>query len=189
MPRNCKVCASPNRLEYEKQYLESHLKIDEIFHLASKSHPEDGLSYYSIRRHFKNHVEYYLAIEKQVDKERKELYKRVLKQDIVVAEQLLDNLKLCNDKIQAKAKEDKLDPGDEKILLDWLSEARMTIEQVLKWKDKIEWETPESEEDLVKKIMDCMQDFPPELLLRFKERWEKYETGSSDKGPGTESVG
>jgi len=185
MPPKCKVCGSPFRLEYEKQYLESHMKVDEIWRLSSKSHPEEVISYFSFRRHFKNHVDYYLDIEKQVDYERKELYKRVLKQDITVAEQLLGNLKLCSEKIEKKAKEEHMEVQDEKVLLDWLSEARMTIEEILKWKDKIEWETPESEEDQVKKIMECMSDFPSELLLKFKERWDNYGKGPSVKDPGT----
>jgi len=58
-------------------------------------------------------------------------------------------------------------------LLKWLEEARLTIDQILRWRDKLEF--PEiSAEDIGDKIVECMKDFPPELIEKFLERWKQY---------------
>jgi len=173
MPRRCKVCDSPHRAEYERLYLEERLPITDVYKIAVHKYGET-FSYDALRRHMRNHVDFYMELRKRIDKERKELYSRVLRQDIMVAEQLLENLKICQQKIESLAKKQQITPKDEQILLKWLGEARLTIEEILKWKDKIQWEEPKGSEEMIDVILRIIADFPEEYQIMFKERWEQY---------------
>ena len=76
-----------------------------------------------------------------------------------------------------KRGENDLSPEEEKLLLSYLAETRLIIEELLRWSEKLELE--EEKEPLVEKIIHCMRDFPPELIEKFLERWEEYDKRQS----------
>ena len=170
--RTCTVCSSPHRTEYEKMRFEERKTIKEIWKYANE-HYGENIGYYSFVRHFNNHVESVIQEMKKASKLREKILQEEIKKDIRIAKQLTRNLEICAQKIESKLQQGDLSPKDEKILLDYLAETRLIIEELLKWSNKINIQ-PE-EENIFERIIYCMQDFPEELIMKFKERWDNYE--------------
>ena len=170
--RRCKVCNSPHRVEYEQMYLDKGMYVKDIWRYAVTKYGEN-ISYPAFSRHFRYHVKQALEIQKKLDRERQALIRKYLQKDLYIAEKLSDHLEEIEERIAEKCRKKELSPQEEKMLLKWLEEARLTIDQILRWRDKLEF--PEiSAEDIGDKIVECMKDFPPELIEKFLERWKQY---------------
>ena len=175
MGRACYVCNSANRAEYDKMRLEGK-PITEIFYYAVNSKNEKHLRYHHFQKHFENHVELLVDQQTKASKLRDEYVKRVIKTDMEVVQQLHKNLQYVSDRIDEKA-EQLENPIAEEMFLKFVAEARMIIDQYLKWGAKMH--IGETEEDIEKKIMKCIEGFPPDLIQKFIERWESYGNGQS----------
>jgi len=173
MGRYCKVCMSTHRDEYESMRLEKGLDVKEIWKYAIDKYNEN-ISYASFQRHFKHHVEEYIETIKRVNKLRDRIVKEEIKKDIEIAKQLRRNLEICSEKIESIIDKGDLSKEDESILLDYLGETRMIIEQLLKWSSKIQLQTA-SEDEIYNRILNCIRDFPYELIVKFKSRWEHWK--------------
>jgi len=174
MPRRCKVCSSPHRLEYEKMYLEEKKRIKEIWIIARNKYNEK-ISYDAMRRHMRNHVDYYLKLEKRIKEEKQRLYERIIKQDLKAAERLVKNLEICSDRIEELARRKDLTPKDQELLLKWLSETRLLAEEIIEWGQKIDFTLPSEDSDtIVDIIKDVIKDFPEEYQILLIERLENY---------------
>ena len=61
------------------------------------------------------------------------------------------------------------------MLLKYMEEARLIIDILLKWSDKINVKI-EPKEDIFDRLTYCMKGFPNELLEEFNKRWIEYDT-------------
>jgi len=172
----CVVCMSPHRTEYERLRLEKNWTYPQLSKYAKEKYNEDILPA-SFSYHFRMHCQPYIERMKKASKYRREVVKAQIKKDIMIAKQLTKNLEICANKIQEKLKQENLSPEEEKLLLSYLAETRLIIEELLRWSEKLELE--EEKEPIVEKIINCMRDFPPELIEKFLERWEEYDKRQS----------
>jgi hypothetical protein len=155
-------------------FLNQKKNLKYIWRFAKSKYNED-FSYSGIRRHFKNHVQYYLDIKKEVDKERAKIIQRFLREDVYIAEKLTEHLKWIEEEIKKKRQEGLHSVKEEELALEWIESARRTIDQILRWKDKLIL-PEEPKEDIAKVVIECIKDFPPELIDKFTKRWEEYES-------------
>ena len=178
MPKLCKLCYSPHRLEYEAMFMKGSTLVD-IQKYAKEKYGEE-YSYSTVQRHFQKHVKE--IVEKRLKSElaHSEYLKTKLKENLQVAERLVRNLRICDEQLQAAIQVgvSNLTPDEKKILLQYIAEIRQTVELLLRWSEKIQTE-PLKEEDIFERILFCLQDFPPELIQKFKARWVEFNLGSA----------
>jgi ElaB/YqjD/DUF883 family membrane-anchored ribosome-binding protein len=146
--------------------------ITEILARAVNDFGDKHFRYYHLQKHFENHVEAIIDSQTKSSKLRDEVVKENIKKDIAIARRLTKNLDMVAQQIDEIA--ERLDnPVEQEMFLKFIAESRMIVEQLLKWGSKLNLE--ESSEDLMKKIMDCLRDFPPDLIQKFIDRWEEHE--------------
>jgi hypothetical protein len=173
MPRKCSVCSSTHVVEYEKMYLEDKRDVEYVWRYSKEKYGEE-IGYSSFLRHFRNDVDKQIEYRRAIEKEKGEVYKKVIKGTMQVGESLLKNLELCNTKIQNIIAQDDPTAADETILLKYMSETRMTIEQIFKWRDQMNVNDVEDERPMIEQIMDTMKKtIPVEHLITFNEEWSK----------------
>ena len=175
MGRVCNVCRSLHRTEYEHMRFVERKSIKEIQEYAKEKYGED-IGYYSFVRHFNNHVEVYLNELRKSSQLRQKVLRESIRKDIQIAQRLTRNLEICSNKIESLVQSASLSKDEEKVLLDYLAETRLIIEELLKWSSKIQLEP--AKEDIFTRILYCMEDFPPELIEKFRERWENFGSSS-----------
>ena len=170
--RTCKVCNSPHVEEYNRMRFQENRDIKEIWMYAKQKYNEP-FSYYSLRRHFQ-HVKREMDYLKRSSKLRQKIVEEEIKRDIVIAEQLRRNLEICAKHIEKYASKDQLTREEEKSLINFIHQSNLIIEELLKWGKQLKLQ-PKTE-NIFERIMYCMRDFPPELLAKFEERWNSYES-------------
>jgi hypothetical protein len=175
MGRSCYICGSPHRAEYDGMRLKGK-PITEIYYHAKNTYNENHLRYHHFQKHFENHVELLVNEQTKSSKLRDEYVKRIIKTDMEVVERIHKNLTYIADKIDEKV-ENMENPIAEEMFLKFVAEARMIIEQYLKWGTKMH--VADTSEDMEKKIMKCIADFPADLIAKFVERWEEYDRPSA----------
>lgn len=166
--RKCKTCLSPHRVEYENLYLNEKWDVYHIWNKAIKEYGE-SVSYQAMARHFQHHVESIIAKRKEIDKARNDMLGKYLQEDIEVAKRINEHMEIVEKQIKAYATTQKLDPEEIRVILELINSARLSIEQLLKWRDKL---MPKEKpiEDLATKLMDIVNDFPQEYLEKFSKR-------------------
>jgi len=173
MGRRCKVCDSIHLAEYNKLFHKGW-EIKEIWRKAITENNET-FSYESMRRHFRNDVEGVLEAHKKADKLRKQILEEEIKKDIIVAQQIRNDLELLNDMLN-KIKDNIDDRGSREEILKIISKIHDTLELLLRFADQIQFKPRISEEAIYEKVVKCMFDFPTDLIIKFMERWKKYES-------------
>jgi hypothetical protein len=76
-----------------------------------------------------------------------------------------------------KLKKDPMEESDEKLLLEYIEEARLIIEELLRWSKELKLKEEEPT-NLEARFVECMKDFPPELVKKFLDRWKSYGSNS-----------
>jgi hypothetical protein len=175
MMRKCKVCTSPHREEYERLRLQEKKTYMELSEIAAKQYNE-MIHWNAFRRHMTRHCLPFIEHAVKSSKFREEVIKAQIKKDVLIATQLTEALEICRNKIQEKLKLKDMDESDEKLLLEYIEEARLIIEALLKWSKELKLEQDTSQ-NIENKIIECMKDFPPDLVQLFLERWKSH--GSS----------
>lgn len=171
MGRYCLVCQSPHVDEYNKLRLAGK-PIKEIWAYSVNQYNE-VLKYWNFAKHFQ-HVEEVVESSIKEDKLRQTVIRENVKKDIAIVRRMTANLEMLNDKIQEK--KDLVSVDDERLLLGYLAESRMVIEQLIKWGSKLELSVDDNE--IYNRILKCMEDFPADLVEKFIIRW-KEQLGSS----------
>ena len=166
------MCESLHRAEYEDLYLNQKKNVKWIWRYAKSKYNED-VSYSAMVRHFKQHVQYYVDLRKEIDKQRAEIIRKYMYEDILIAQKIHEHLDLIEKQIKEKVNMPNRSPMDEKLMLEWINSARLSIEQLLKWKEKLILPEEDTEE-IGKVIEDIIKDFPEEYQLKFIERWREY---------------
>jgi len=105
--------------------------------------------------------------EKEVEKE---IYKT-----IDAAKILRRNLDRCNEQFeQLRDVRDKTIRAEIRKIINLSND---TLSLILRFLDKIQIKPKITEEDIFEKIVHCMKDFPPDLIIKFTQAWnEKYES-------------
>ena len=174
--KTCRVCSSLHREEYEKMKLVENRTAKDIHEYSMKYNEEIG--YYSFVRHFR-HTKVQLDELKKSSKLRNKIVEESIQKDIAIVQRIQQNLDICDQLIGGFVDEGKLrelDPDDFKLLFTAMSQCRLVIDQMLKWRKDVNVQTNTT--DLFEKILFCMNDFPLEQIVKFKERWEAYDTAS-----------
>jgi hypothetical protein len=170
--RYCFVCASAHKVEYNKLRSEG-MQVRKVMDYAHATYPEDmHLKYYHFQKHFQNDLD--LIVNEQVNnsKLREKIVTEAIKKDIEIAKRLTANLEIIDDRMEALANKELLLKEDQELLLKYMGESRLIIEQFLKWSSKLEIKSDDT--DTFTKIMKCIEDFPPDLIAKFAERWKDY---------------
>lgn len=170
MGRICWICNSPHRSEYDQMRL-NNKSVQEIYLYSHNKYQENHLKYYHFQKHFQNHIEVLVNEQEKSSKLRDQYVKEIIKKSIDIGRRLQRNLEIVTKKVEEKA-ENMDNPIAEEMFLKFVGESRLIIEQFLKWTSKLELE--ESSEDTMKKIMKCMESFPPDLIEQFIEKWKTY---------------
>ena len=173
MGKICKICSSPHREEYDKMRLDG-TSIKEITRVAHSKYGEIHLKYFNFQKHFANHVQTLVSETIKANQLRDKVVRETIKRDIEVVKTFSRNLELVTSRIDTISKEiESLEDIKKygKMLLNFLGEARLTIDQYLKFSNKLDIQ--DTSDDLFKKMMKCMYDFPPELLKKFSDRWNE----------------
>jgi len=173
MSSRCKVCNSPHRMEYEEWYLKEPYQQIKVLWRRAVSKYQESFSYEAFRRHMKFHVDAHLKLRKAVDRERKLLYEKIVKQDIYIAERLMQNFGILASQIQGLMDKGLVDIQDHKLLLDYLGECRLLMEQILRWKDKLEVDITETGEKLMNKLLYIVDFLCPKCQIIIKEKLEE----------------
>lgn len=172
MGRICTICHNEHKKEYEQWFNDGNTNVMDIYRKAKLMH-NNAISYGSFAEHFKNHVKLPKYLEREIDDERKRLYSKILKQDLTIAEQLMNNLELCSNKIKAFADKEGMTDTDERLLISYLGETRLLTEEILKWKDKIEWQEPEDVKAMEDRVLEIFKEIniPIEYSVKFRDKW------------------
>jgi hypothetical protein len=171
MGRSCMVCGSPHKTEYDKLRVEG-TPIKDIAELAQNKYGEKHLAYHCFQRHFADDLEIVINEQVKASKLREQVVKENIKKDIEIAKMLTKNLGIVADKIEEYANKDIDTIDDLELLLKFMGESRLIIEQFLKWSAKLEIRVDDT--DTFTKIMKCIEDFPADLIAKFAERWKDY---------------
>jgi len=120
-----------------------------------------------LMNHKKKHID--LSIRKaQLGKDQQDRLDEILSSDIEIAMRLNRHLNLIEKQVESFSNK-TLTPEEAKVAVDWLNQARLTIEQLLKWKERLMPDEFDLEQ-LGSKLIDLVKDFPDEYLKLFSER-------------------
>jgi len=171
MGRVCQVCYHPHRAWIEKRILEGWVK-KEIYN-EMKRKDMNPPPYKSILNHARKCMQIYMDQSLKSDRLRKEKIREEIKRDLNTAKGLRQNLELLNRMIdRVIAESDVDDKATREELSRLIHRVNETIELILRFSDKVGIiEEPESLED---KIIYCLRDFPSDLIVKFKQRWESH---------------
>lgn len=175
MGRSCFICNSPNLAEYNKMRLEG-IPIKEIFAYSQNKYNEKHLRYHHFQKHFSTHVEELVETQVKASRIRDEYVKTVIKKDMEIVKRMSRNLEIVADKIEEKAA-NMDNPVAEEMFLKFATEGRMIIEQYLKWGSKVQLQ--DTTQDVFNRVIECMIDFPSELISKFIERWKEIGGSST----------
>ena len=172
MGKSCHVCLSSNRAIYDKLRMEGR-EVKLIWRL-SKTDYKDNINLHSFYYHFQNHLENIIEEGVKASKFREKQIEKEIYQSIEAAMALRQNLVLSNKQLEML--KDKMDdPEVRKEIRDIMFKSNQTIELILRFIDKLQSRPKDSTENVFEKIIFCMKDFPPELILKFTERWKDYD--------------
>lgn len=148
-------------------YTEQRKTIEDVWRYANGM--GEKISYTSFYRHFKNHLQRKIDYSKAYDQGRNEVLRKVLQQDIEIAKEIRDHLDIIHNQIEKFKDKDDLTIEEMRALQEWISQARLTIEQLLKHEERL----MPKEVDITKlpdKLLSLVEDFPPEQLEIYTKR-------------------
>jgi hypothetical protein len=157
------------------QCLEKGWSYKEIYrYLKARYSGERIPSYYSIRnfgRKWTREIRKAVAL----DEKRQSIISREVRSSVLAAQQLRKNLEMCAQGLEALWSEwlktrDYLKLRD---LTNLITSTNRSIELLLKFQEEIS-EMPLSEDEILDRLLYCIRDFPPDLVTKFRERWEEY---------------
>ena len=169
--RQCKVCYSLHRREYEELRLKKHLKLSEIQEYAWNKYREK-LSIGTLSRHFRFHVEELLQAQLEASKLRTSVLREEIHKDIKVARALRENLEILNEQLMRVSEMDSPEQRNEARQI--ISKINDTIELLLKFSDKIKLEESVSEDEIYERVVYALEPLPNEYVMEFKKRWDEY---------------
>ena len=172
MPRSCQVCSHPLLAQIEKRMLSGE-KIKRIHDKML----EEGMSpppLHSMYRHYKNDLEPITQAKIDSDTVRRQKIAEEIKKSIEQAEIITKNLRLYRTMIEQL--ETNLDnPKNRRELVTLMGKMENTIELFMKFHEKFKIEEDVKQVDVFDAMIECMHDFPKDLIDKFVERWEsKY---------------
>ena len=172
------VCTSPHRKEIDELILKGWT-LKEILRTLKAKYPDEKLpSYNSLKNHARYHVRDPIKEALEMNKEREKVIKRELKASMKAVELLRKNLERLSE-ILEKAWEEGIESSKKRKEIGTLIwRANQTIELLLKYAEKVEG-IQLSEDEILDRILYCIADFPPNLVEKFKERWDRYGKRSS----------
>jgi len=170
--RECVVCFSIHRDEYDDLRISKRLRIKEIYQYAKTKYNE-RFSYSAMARHFRNHVKPIIEASIRADKIRKEIIEEEIHKDIQIATTLRKNLETLAKQIELVS-EDILNPDDRKEARDVVARINDTVELLLRFSDKIKLEKKESEEDIYDRVIYALEGQNIDWQL-FRKRWETFK--------------
>jgi DNA-binding transcriptional ArsR family regulator len=156
----CKVCRSPNRVEYEKMAVRG-FSYRQIAREAKRL--GEDISYLAMLRHLKRHFQANIDLRVESDKLVKEVIQRKVEEGITELDQLKKNLKILNDVVES-ALETELDARMLQALRALLAEIRLTLESEAKFRATLTLGRPS--EIPITKFLEILEklDLPPEKL-------------------------
>lgn len=166
---------SPHLAEYEKMRMDNK-PIQDIVNYANTHYGETYLKYYHFQRHFADHMAYVVTEGVKVSKLRDEVIKESIKKTIEIAKRIQRDLDIVADAVDTWADKVADNPNDEIAndrLLAYLEESRHIFDQALKWEEKLD--VSDTGEETFAKIMNCIEDFPADLIAKFADRWQHYD--------------
>ena len=172
--RLSEVSYSPYREDYQKLRRQG-LKVAEIYRIAVDKNKET-FSYKSLARYLKNTIEGEVV---ESGKLKKKVLTEEFKSIINVIRKLTGTLEICNSKISGLMVED-LSPDREKILIQYLGEARLTSRELREWIKAHPKIVPE-EGGIFEKIIYCFNHLSPKDLEEFQRKWTECESLSQEE--------
>jgi hypothetical protein len=96
---------------------------------------------------------------------------KLLADDIEIATKIHDHMRFIEAQLFTYRGRE-LSPEEARTAVEWLNQARLSIEQLLKWREKL---MPDqlTIEDVAQKLMDIVADFPPEYLEIYVDRLKR----------------
>ena len=171
MGRDCRVCISPNRTKIDDLRTKG-LEVKKIWRIIQIEYKED-IPIHSLHYHFRNHLENIIQEGIKASRFREEQINKHISQGIEAARVLMTNLEKCAE--QYKLLGERIDdPEVRREIRDIMSRSNQTIELILRFLEKVESKPVDKGEDVLQKIIHCMQDFPRDLIVKFSERWDNY---------------
>ena len=170
MGRNCKLCLTPNRVEYEELRIKKQLPYREIIQFAKNNHQE-YFTFASISRHFTNHVEFYDKNRIQSDKLRLQYVKEQMDSTIKAAKSIREQMEVLDKQMESLAAKSN-DPEARKEAREIMHSTKELVELMFKFEDKFKNEDKDTKE-MYDKIMEILKDFPPEYIDKFVSRWSE----------------
>jgi len=85
----------------------------------------------------------------------------------------MQNFSILASQIQGLMDKGLVDIQDHKLLLDYLGECRLLMEQILRWKDKLEVDITETGEKLMNKLLYIVDFLCPKCQIIVKEKLEE----------------
>jgi len=171
--RECLVCLSPYCKEYEDLRFNKRWSVRKIYEYARVKHGET-FSYQSLRRHLKKQ-KHYINQMKEVDAFREEIIKQEIDRELEASRILRNNLELLSEQVQAVLQDGTniQDPEARKEIREIVSKINQTSDLLLRFSDKINIKDDTlTEDELYRRVMLCMEDFPIEYIKKFKNRWD-----------------
>lgn len=172
----CRVCSSIHKEIIEKMKFVENRKITDIHKYISDNYPEEDLSYHSIQRHLL-HARNQMEHLRNTSELRNRIVEDSIKKDIEIAKRIERNLIICDQLLNTYIENGQLrelTTEELRELFLTMAEARRVIDQMLKWRKDINIES--SNTDMYEKILYCMKDFPLDLIKKFRDRWDTYDS-------------
>lgn len=170
MGRRCKVCDSLHVADYDQKILSGWV-VKEVWKYAMREH-QMIVSYEAFRNHANNCVRGMVQESRYASRLRQKKIDEEIQRDIQLVKQLTDNLSLCNEQV-SKLK-DVEDPEARGEVREIIGRINQTVDLLLKFSDKLNIKPAVSEDELYDRVVRCMEDFPPEWILKFREKWSLY---------------
>jgi len=130
-------------------------------------------SYKQWTRHFNDHVYDIIDAKKKATRIRDQFIDDFIDEEVAVGKRLLRNLQRLDNQMELLV--DMEDPEVRKEMRDIIFLLNKTIEINLRFIDKLEVQPKHSEEEIYKKVMKIIKDFPREYLILFTQKWNELK--------------
>ena len=174
MPRQCKICISPHRTEYEDLRINKKLTYNEIQQIAKNKYDE-VLSYSCLSRHFSNDVEFYVDQRMKSSKLQEMYVKKKLKEHINASINIVNTLNMLNKQLEA-VKNNVDDPVARKEARDIVRILDTVLQTALRYKDEIKPKDEEKDTDVYDRLLWTLQEsnVPIDYIKKIKDKWDEY---------------
>ena len=175
MGRSCQICNSPFREEIDQYITDRKFKtiMDLYKFMIDKYGEKFNLNYQVMRRHYRD---FQNIVEQSVKASglRERVIQDQIFKDIETVRIIRKNLGTLKNQLTTVGNKNLANPKERKEVRDIVNTINKTLELLLRYSDKIEYQKPNlNDDELIRKILQCFEGIPSEYQMMFIKKWRE----------------